>query len=183
MKLFFMILGAKPEGRHIEQHDIYFGIGNTLKDFVPAIQAYWPEAKGKIHVDSWREVHRVGQYQVQVVARTAADEKPRLKLYFLNLGGYKPQDLEEYHYKELVVAENLEQAKSIAKKTVFFKHHTSAHIDDKYAVDIDDLYEIEELLSAEFLAAYRIQISELQDENMAEDQITNGYFPLTKIGA
>jgi len=55
LKLFMVLLGCKPEGRHIEQHDIFFGIGYNLKELVPAMKEYWPG--GRIHIDAWREVN------------------------------------------------------------------------------------------------------------------------------
>ncbi|MEP6700612.1 MAG: DUF1543 domain-containing protein, partial [Bacteroidota bacterium] len=30
-KLFMLLIGCKPLGRNIEQHDIFFGIGETIK--------------------------------------------------------------------------------------------------------------------------------------------------------
>ena len=51
MKLYMVLLGCKPEGRHTEQHDVFFGIAPALKDLIPAFKSFWPEAKGKIHVD------------------------------------------------------------------------------------------------------------------------------------
>ena len=37
MKLFMLLLGCLLKGRNTEQHDIFFGIAETLKDLVPAI--------------------------------------------------------------------------------------------------------------------------------------------------
>ena len=51
MKLFYVILGATPPGRNIEQHDVFFGIAENLKDLVEDMKAFWKEAKGKIHID------------------------------------------------------------------------------------------------------------------------------------
>ena len=39
------------------------------------------------------------------------------KLFFINLGGYKPGDFEEYHYKTLTVAQSMAQAVKAAKQT------------------------------------------------------------------
>jgi antitoxin component YwqK of YwqJK toxin-antitoxin module len=50
-KLFMVLLGCTPSGRLTEQHDIFFGIANFLKELIPEMQAFWPEANGKIHVE------------------------------------------------------------------------------------------------------------------------------------
>ena len=51
MKLYKIMLGCKPPGRLTKQHDIFFGIGNSLKELIPPMKFFWKEAKGKIHVD------------------------------------------------------------------------------------------------------------------------------------
>lgn len=179
MNLFMLLLGCKPLGRHIEQHDIYFGIANELRDLVPSIVDYWQQADGKIHLDAWRKVTKVGEYQINVSA--SAVDNSQLKLYFVNLGGYKPNELEEYHYKELVVASDIEQAKCLAEKTVFFKNHLSPHIDDKYGIDVDDIYEIEDILPESFKRNFYIKIDNLVDNEIEEDVVTNGYYPLDEL--
>lgn len=47
MKLFYIILGATPKGRNIEQHDVFFGIAENLKDLVPDMKDFWKEADKK----------------------------------------------------------------------------------------------------------------------------------------
>ncbi|MFV8358664.1 DUF1543 domain-containing protein, partial [Flavobacterium sp. XS1P32] len=50
LKLYMLMLGCTPAGRLTEQHDIFFGIGKSLKDLIPQIKNFWPEAKGKLHI-------------------------------------------------------------------------------------------------------------------------------------
>src|SRR5579863_166215 len=73
------------------------------------------------------------------------------RLFFINLGGYQENKFEEQHYNLLTVKVNRSAAFQEAKQTIFFRynHFTGAesHIDDKYGIDVDDLYEIEEMLS------------------------------------
>ena len=66
-KLYMLLLGSKAPKRNVEQHDYFFGIANSLKELVPQIKAFWPEAGNSIHVDGWREVNNVDGYQVKVV--------------------------------------------------------------------------------------------------------------------
>ena len=82
------MLGCRPAGRYTEQHDIFFGIGENLKDLIPKMKAFWSEAKGKIHVDVWREVTFVDGFSIEVI--TKEDELvSENQLFFINLGGYK----------------------------------------------------------------------------------------------
>ncbi len=175
-----ILIGCKPKNRRTEQHDIFFGIGNELKDFVEPIREFWPEADGKIHIDAYRVVHKIGEYEINVIDKgQAVNQEQPLKLFFVNLGGYKPNEFDEFHYKELIVAANLGKATEKAKRTVFWKHHSSAHIDDKYGLDVDDIYEIEDLLTAQDKEKFAIQIS--ARAGLDDDLIANGYFKLSSL--
>src|SRR5688572_19507954 len=107
LKLFMLLLGCKPSGRNTEQHDIFFGIGSGLKELLPDIMRFWPEAGGRIHIDAWREVTQVDGYTVSIMSREEAGASSNSavpKLFFINLGGYKPGEFEEFHYKMLAAA-------------------------------------------------------------------------------
>ncbi len=67
-KLLMLLLGCTPEGRHTEQHDVFFTISNRLSDTIPAIIDFWKEAKGDIHVDAWREVKNVDGYRIDIAS-------------------------------------------------------------------------------------------------------------------
>ncbi len=181
-QLFMVMLGATPPGRLTEQHDIFFGIGESLKALVPDMKAFWPEVKGKIHIDAWRKVTCVDSYSIEIVAR---QEKilNNEKLFFLNLGGYKENEFEEYHYKVLTIAQNKAEAIKNAKATSFYKHcgfkGATSHIDDKYGVDVDDIYEIEDILSPQFKEKYQLKIS--KSKSCQEDKLEIGYVKMDKL--
>ena len=85
VKLYMIMLGCRPEGRFTEQHDIFFGIGSSIKELIPYMKKFWPEAKGKIHIDAWREITVVDGQSVAIVEKK--DEKTsNLDLFFINLG-------------------------------------------------------------------------------------------------
>jgi hypothetical protein len=186
MKLFMLMLGCKPPGRNTEQHDIFFGIGNSLKELIPDILEAWPEAKKKIHIDAWREVNFVDDSAIEVYEKENAisgsgDETT--KLFFINLGGYKENEFEEFHYKMLVACADKSIAIKRAKETAFYKHTgfkgATSHIDDKYGVDVDDIYEITEILSPRLKQKYGLRLS--PSNNTVEDKINLGYFKLDKL--
>ena len=186
-KLFMLLLGCKPEGRYTEQHDIFFTIGAQLADIIPALKDFWKEARGDIHVDAWREIKNVDGYKIEVVNNTndlATGDKLN-KLYFINLGGYKQNEFEEFHYKMIVVATEKSDAIRQSKQTAFYKHTgfkgAPSHVDDKYGIDVDDVYSIEEILPLEIKNRYCINIS--RDNTNEEDEIHLGYFTLEKLRA
>lgn len=184
MKLYLLLLGAEAPGRVVEQHDYFFGVAESLPDLVPEVRAFWPEAGGSLHIDGWREVTKVDNFEVRVVP--LHDESPASanKLFFLNLGGYTGGKLEEQHYTVLTVQNNRLDAIQFAKKSLFFKTNSlkgiaTAHIDEKYGVDVDSVHHIEDMLSPALKAQYRIVFGDGTD--MPEDEIHLGYFKLDKL--
>ena len=180
------MLGCRPAGRNTEQHDMLFGIAPTIKDLVPEIKAFWPEAKGVLHVDAWREVTNVNGFGIQVVEKEAENENTdahELKLFFLNLGGYKRGEFDEFHYKMLAVAKDQASAVKQAKQTAFYKHtgfeSAPSHIDDKFGVDVDDLYQVKDILSDEAKQKYSLQL--IPDYAGPEDELYLGYFKLDRL--
>jgi hypothetical protein len=182
-KLFMILLGATPKGRNIEQHDIFFGIGTSIKALLPEMTAFWPEAKDKIHVDAYRIVNKVGNYKVEVVPKEAAVNEDITSLFFLNLGGYKQGEFEELHYKMLVVANEKAIAIKEAKETAFYKHTgfkgATSHIDDKFGVDVDDIFEIKDILSKETKSKFALKFTPA--DNLPEDELILGYIPISKL--
>lgn len=186
LKLYMLLLGSKAPGRHIEQHDFFFGIAASLKDLIPDIKAFWRGTSANLHIDGWREVNAVDGFQIKVVLKEEADLLSANKLFFINLGGYQSNKLEEQHYVVLTVQNNRALAIQQAKKTVFFRNNTIAgikgansHIDDKYGIDVDDIYNINEMLSPSLKDKYHIQIT--PSEGLPEDEIHLGYFRLDKL--
>jgi len=180
-----LLLGASPQGRHTEQHDVFFGIGEELKDLVPAIYTFWPEAKEKIHIDAWREVTSVNGHSVEVAPRTNEDVSAEhaSRLFFINLGGYKSGEFDEYHYKMILACPGKGIAVQEAKQTAFYKHTgfdgANSHIDDKYGVDVDDLYEIGDILAGETKERFSIVVN--PGRGGPDDELHLGYFKLDKL--
>ena len=186
LKLFMMMLGCTPKGRNTEQHDIFFTIASSISDTVPAILAFWPEAQGKIHIDAWREVTRVDNFSVEVAAKNEKQARPEItepKLFFINLGGYKENEFDEFHYKMLVAAPDKSQAIQQAKLSAFYKHTgfkgAPSHIDDKFGIDVDDIYAIEDILPEDLKEQYSIRL-EIGTAN-PKDEIHLGYFKLDAL--
>lgn len=184
-KLYMVLLGCTPKGRTTEQHDVFFGIGENLTELIPQMNLFWPEAKGKLHIDAWREVTVVGNFSVEVVSKSTINSNTN-NLYFLNLGGYKQGEFEEYHYKMLSVTPTLAKSIKESKKTVFYKHYgfdgkgAESHIDDKYGIDVDDSHKVSDLLNEETKSKYQIKISAL-NEHQTEDELHIGYVKMKSL--
>ena len=193
--LFMVQLGGRPKGRLIEQHDMFFGVADELIELIPAINEHWPEVKNKWHVDSYRAVTRVGGYRIDWVSQdesdsaneNQADDATNLKLFFINLGGYLPDDFEEYHHKLLIVAPSQAEAIKRAKQSDFYKQfsfkdkdtpfNAASHIDDKHQVDIDEIYDVNELLPAGSLQI----TADTTDVPPIEDKSYIGYLSIKNL--
>ena len=179
-KLFMLLIGSSPPERHIEQHDVFFGIGETINELIPDVLAFWP-GNNKLHFDAWREVTNVNGHRIKVILNTENTLNSPFRLFFINLGGYKENEFEEFHYKIVIAAMDKGEAISMAKKTAFFRHTgfkgATAHVDDKFGVDVDDVYEITDILPGKTKEKYRILVT--PEDSTTEDQLHLGYFKLS----
>lgn len=183
MKYLFMVMvGCTPKGRFTEQHDIFFGIAEQLSDLKQDLIDFWPEANGQIHIDAWRKVTNVDGFEITITEKITASNKEQ-HLFFLNLGGYKEGEFEEYHYKKLTISATQSQAIKASKETTFYKHcgfkGAESHIDDKYGIDVDDVYKVEDILHTKFKEKYTISIS--KTTSTKEDKLHIGYLKMSKL--
>ena len=180
-KLFMLLIGCMPPGRHVEQHDVFFAIGDSIREIIPQVQAFWPEAKS-LHFDAWREVKKVDGFSINVIETAGISSDTQL--FFINLGGYKPGEFEEFHYKMIIAAADKGEAVAKAKKVAFFRHTgfkgASAHIDDRYGVDVDDFFAIPDILPADTKKKFSLEIVPA-NEDQPEDVIHLGYFKLDSV--
>ena len=184
LKLYMILLGCLPPGRHVEQHDFFFGIATSLDELVPEMKAFWTEPE-RIHIDAWREVNLVEGFQVMIKQRVddIKHVNQSTKLFFINLGGYQQNKFEEQHDVILTVKPDRASALMQAKETFFFQHNyfekAASHVDDKYGIDVDDAYHIEDILSPEQKQKYQIEL--VPSDNLDEDIINLGYLKLSQL--
>lgn len=191
LTLFMVQLGGRPKGRLIEQHDMFFGVANQVSELIDDINRHWPEVKNKWHIDSYRAISKVDNYAIKLVeSNDQAESTNDLKLFFINLGGYQRGSFEEFHYKLLIVAATQADAIKQAKQSEFYKAFTykdkespfnaASHIDDKFEVDIDDIYNVNDLISN-----FRLLIEPITKERHelvhADDKEYVGYLSIKNL--
>lgn len=179
-----LLLGCKPEGRHTEQHDVFFSIGTCLSDLRHEILNFWPETNGKIHIDAWREVNYIDGHEVVITSRCEDTlEKESATLFFVNLGGYKELEFDEFHYKVLIGAGSMAEAIKLAKATNFYRHTgfkgAPSHIDDKYGIDVDDALVLQDILPMSIREKYSIML--MPGVYDAHDEVNLGYLKIENI--
>jgi hypothetical protein len=83
----------------------------------------------------------------------------------------------------LAVGNSMAEASKKAKSNAFFKHFTfkgaTSHIDDKYGIDVDDIFNVKEILSSTFTEQFELKITPTEDSK--EDKLHIGYLKLDKI--
>ena len=107
----------------------------------------------------------VNDYSTEIISKKMDANSKEDKLLFINLGGCKENEFEEYHYKMISVAKNLALASKTTKKISIFKQSgfkkILSYIDDKYRIDVDDIYNVNVKLTEHFKERYSIKIVKL----------------------
>ena len=135
-KLFAVYLGGRAPKCNIELHDVVFVAGESIDALYETLMDKWFGDPLRVHIDSWVELWVIDGYQIELRQEQAAQEK---KLYFINLGAYRPGEFTELHANAFVVAENERVVKQRAKRELL--HGTQqVHTDDLY--DLDDCLEL-----------------------------------------
>mgnify|MGYP001613334091 CR=1 FL=1 len=135
LKLFVVLLGGRPDGVTIEQHNVFFGIAYELEDLYGAIKRFWPAVR-KIHIDAYMCVGQVGDYDVVICEKSEVanltDLETEKKLFFVNLGFYQEGVFTERHEYLLEVALSESEVKTVLKVRFESIHYESSelHIDD-----------------------------------------------------
>lgn len=184
-RLFAILLGCQPKGRTVEQHDYFFGIAHSLKELVSDIYRFWPEGGKSLHIDAWREVNSVDGHEIKVLRRNEQSPKQQ-HLFFINLGGYATGRFEEMHHTHLTIQSDISEAIRVVKKLSFFKESSirnvrgaNAHIDEKYGLDVDEVYNVEDILPLSHKMEYEISFTARPE--LPEDEIHLGYLKLDKL--
>lgn len=192
LSLFAILLGCKPKGRNVEQHDVFFGIAEKLDDLSDNLKEFWYKTlldelgeaakklapgidesglkknllatlskRDKVHIDAWARVEYVDGYRISIQPKSANSQASDQKLYFINLGGYKEAEFEEYHKKMFVVAGAVSEALGKIMNDDFMKAYSPeslgmagyAHLDDQYKIDFeaDDIVCISDVIGENYV--------------------------------
>lgn len=164
-------------------------MAKALKKAIPGFDVYtfgdemlqkWSH-RNKVHIDAWMKVEYAHGYNISIRPKVDSKTDSAQKLYFVNLGGYKEGEFEEFHKKLFVVATGVTDVVAQLRTHPFMKEYTppalgtkaKAHFDDKHKIEFeaDDIVCVEDVLSN-----YEIV---LQKKDIAsENETMIGYVPL-----
>ena len=139
-QLFLVVLGGRTATSHIELHDVRFVAGASIDDTLQELRRQWFGRREGLHLDSFMAVRAIDGWAVSLRREPAAPRPERL--WFVNLGAYRPDSLAELHHFGLLVARSPQAAKAAAKRQ-WLAGSQQQHKDDLCAVD--DCLAIEQL--------------------------------------
>ena len=130
--LWLVVLGGRAPGCHIELHDVRFVAGPSIEAILPELRRQWFGRREGLHLDAYLAVRAVDGWAVSL-GRAPLAPRPE-RLWFVNLGAYRPDSLAELHHFGLVVARSPQEAKAAAKRQ-WLPGALQQHKDDLCAVD------------------------------------------------
>lgn len=173
--LYLVVLGGRFPKANIELHDVRWVIGNDIKDTIPSLKQQWFGPRKGLHIDSFVKVSSVDQHWVILYKKKNKKLISNYnKLWFVNLGGYKKEELAEQHQFGLVVAPTMIDAKNKAKRK-WLRSHYNVHKDD-----IDEIVGVDAIdncLPLDDFKGWNIEL--LYDKNIADNKLIpdwNGYW-------
>ena len=116
-----------------------FAVGFSIEQTYEQLMDLWFGDPLQMHMDPWLELAAVDGYHIGLAGQPSERTE---KLFFVNLGAYRPGEFTELHANLFVVADEPQQAKRRAKAELL-RGATSVHTDDLF--DVDDCLAIAEV--------------------------------------
>ena len=122
--LYLVVLGGRAHKANVELHDVRWVIGSRIEDTYDVLRRDWFGTLEGLHIDSYKKINHVGGYKVNLKnienkklenRKFSNDTKTIKNLWFVNIGGYNKNSMQEKHEFGLVVASSKLEAKNIAK--------------------------------------------------------------------
>ena len=119
-----VVLGGRAKLANVELHDVRWVIGSKIEDTFDALRNDWFGTFEGLHIDSYKKIKHVDGYKINlknIENKKFKDKKlfngnaSKNNLWFVNIGGYDPNSMQEKHEFGLVVASSKLEAKNIAK--------------------------------------------------------------------
>ncbi len=161
LSLFIVVLGGRSSKSNIEIHDVRWVIGKSLEDTFPELRKQWIGEANGLHIDSYKRIEYIDGYKIDISKfnenSPINNKKEDQSLWFINLGGYNPNNMYEDHEFTLVVAKKAVEAKKKARKN-WMSNLKNKHNDDFSGIKnfelVDDLHSIKKIKSWEIKLIY-----------------------------
>ena len=122
--LFLVFLGGRAKKANVELHDVRWVVGSRIEDTFDVLRNDWFGNLEGLHIDTYKKIQHLDGYKINL--KNIENKKLKNKkffdgsasknyLWFVNIGGYDPNCMQEKHEFGLVVASSKLEAKNIAK--------------------------------------------------------------------
>ena len=143
-KLFLICLGGSRINCHTEMHDIRWVAANNIEETFPSLRKEWQGRLKGLHIDSYMEIKYIDGYKVSIEKDLSSNKihqqkgskfkiNKRKQLWFIELGGYSPNEFKEAHRYHLSVACSAKEAKEKAIIS-WDKNYLSIHKDNSICI-------------------------------------------------
>ncbi|HTU27293.1 MAG TPA: DUF1543 domain-containing protein [Pirellulales bacterium] len=136
-KLFAVYLGGRAPKCNTELHDVVFAVGASIEATYERLMDAWFGDPLSVHIDSWLALGEVDGHRVSLHREPSG--RPE-KLFFINLGAYRPGEFTELHANAFLVGRE-EQEVKVRAKSCLLGGTDSLHTDDLF--DVDDCLAID----------------------------------------
>jgi hypothetical protein len=155
--LFLVVLGGRAKKANIELHDVRWVVGSKIEDTYDSLRRDWFGTFNGLHIDSYKKINYVDGHKINLkkIQNDKSKNKKILKgniskknLWFVNIGGYDPNSMQEKHEFGLVVASTSIEAQKKAKYK-WLNGCKKKHKDDlnslKFLSTLDDCHPIKKI--------------------------------------
>ena len=184
--LFLVFIGGNAPKANIELHDVRWVIGSKIEDTFESLRKNWFGSLEGLHIDSYKKIKSIDGYKIKLkniesekIKKDNFNSDNKKKLWFVNLGGYQENSMQEIHEFGLVVAENSFEAKKLAKSK-WLLSYTKTHKDNISCVRrISDIDNCEIIKNIDNWEIELILENDLIEENNSPDWF--GYMRIDQI--
>ena len=118
--LFLVVHGGRAKKANVELHDVRWVLGSRIEDTYDVLRSDWFGSLEGLHIDIYKKINYVDGYKINIKKiekkkliknKFPNENDTKNSLYFVNIGGYNPNSMQEKHEFGLVVASSDLEAK------------------------------------------------------------------------
>ena len=183
--LYLVVLGGRALKANIELHDVRWVVGSKIEDTYDTLRKDWFGSPKGLHIDSYKKIKYIDGYKINLInfEKDKIDEKQLVKknkakkhLWFVNIGGYQHNSMQEKHEFGLVIASNKLEAKNKAKSKWLIGYEKK-HKDDIDSIEILNSCDNCELIKK--IGKWQIELT--TDNNFIEENNYPDWYGYQKI--
>ena len=183
--LFLVVVGGRSPKANIELHDVRWVIGSKIEDTFDQLRNDWFGSNNGFHIDSYKKIDSIDGYKINLINKESREPQNKIskkgrisnkKLWFVNIGGYDPNSMQEKHEFGLVVASSFSEAKNKAKSN-WLIDCKKKHKDDIYVVE--DFTDVDDCEVIKNIGNWEIEL--IRNDNHVEEKNIPDWFGYMRI--